>query len=244
VVQDLVADDLDHLKRLLRRDAVDEHVAVDADEVLRVEDAVLVLPGRVDDLGRVLLALVADLLAEGVLNGRVVALDEVAVDVADREGGFACAGRGGVVSFGRSREVILSGFCLLSAATSFALSRALRGVGWDRSEREGESHRPSGCQQWQSCAAWRAWEALELNWSLFRGVMRYVCRPSRGVRLTAGGRDARDAIRTGPMIQCDASDQTKVWPGRYAGGCLANEGTETNNECWACGCTTCMNNNS
>jgi hypothetical protein len=89
VVQDLVPDDLHHLKRLQRRHAVDEHVAVDADEVLRVEDAVLVLAGRVDNLGRKLLPLVADLLAEGVLDGRVVALDKVPVDVADGEGGFA-----------------------------------------------------------------------------------------------------------------------------------------------------------
>jgi hypothetical protein len=89
VVQDFVPDDLHHLKRLQRRHAVDEHVAVDADEVLRVEDAVLVLAGRVDNLGRKLLPLVADLLAEGVLDGRVVALDKVPVDVADGEGGFA-----------------------------------------------------------------------------------------------------------------------------------------------------------
>jgi hypothetical protein len=89
VVQNLVPDHLDHLERGQRRDTVDEHVAVDADEVLRVEDAVLILPGRVDDLGRVVLPLIPDLLAEGVLNGRVVALDEMPVDVADRERRFA-----------------------------------------------------------------------------------------------------------------------------------------------------------
>lgn len=89
VVQNLIPNNLDHLERGQRRDAVDEHVAVDADEVLRVEDAVLVLAGRVDDLGRVLLPLVSDLFAKGVLDGRVVALDKVPVDVADCEGGFA-----------------------------------------------------------------------------------------------------------------------------------------------------------
>ncbi len=134
---------------------------MDADEVLRVEDAVLVLAGRVDDLGRVLLALVSDLLAEGVLDGRVVALDEVAVDVADCEGGFACkGGEEGLVSFGLA--VILSDVHLLSAASCPA--RAQRSGKGDREE----SHRLSGCQQWQSSAAWRVWEALGLNWSVFR----------------------------------------------------------------------------
>jgi hypothetical protein len=41
------------------------------------------LAGGVDNLGREVLALVADLLAEGVLDGRVVALYKVAVDIAD-----------------------------------------------------------------------------------------------------------------------------------------------------------------
>lgn len=36
VVQNLVANHLHHLKRLQRRDAVDEHIAMDADEMLRV----------------------------------------------------------------------------------------------------------------------------------------------------------------------------------------------------------------
>ena len=90
VVEDLVADHLDHLEGLQRGDAVDEHVAVDADKVLRVEDAVLVLAGRVDDFRRIVLPLVPDLFAEGVLDGRVVALDKVPVDVAHGEGGFAC----------------------------------------------------------------------------------------------------------------------------------------------------------
>lgn len=93
MVQNLVPDHLDHLERGQRRDAVDQHVAVDADEVLRVEDAVLILAGRVDDLGRVVLPLVPDLLAEGVLDGRVVALDEVPVDVADGERRLAWPGR-------------------------------------------------------------------------------------------------------------------------------------------------------
>jgi hypothetical protein len=43
VVEDLVADDARHLEALLAGDRVDNDVAVDADEVLRVEDAVLIL---------------------------------------------------------------------------------------------------------------------------------------------------------------------------------------------------------
>lgn len=43
VVEDLVADDLDHLKGLHRRNRVDEDIAVDSNEVLRVQNAVLIL---------------------------------------------------------------------------------------------------------------------------------------------------------------------------------------------------------
>jgi hypothetical protein len=135
VIEDLVADDTRHFEALLAGDRVDNHVAMDADEVLRVEDAVLVLQwnravshiltkaglglavrarrstrsggvdaawcewgrrGRRDDAGRKksskyltrriydlgckVLVFVPDHLAECVLNGRVVAVDKVAVD--------------------------------------------------------------------------------------------------------------------------------------------------------------------
>ena len=43
VVQDLVADDPRHLEALLRGHRVDDQVAMDADEVLRVKNAVLIL---------------------------------------------------------------------------------------------------------------------------------------------------------------------------------------------------------
>lgn len=43
VVEDLITDDASHLEALLARDRVDDHVAMDADEVLRVKDAVLIL---------------------------------------------------------------------------------------------------------------------------------------------------------------------------------------------------------
>jgi hypothetical protein len=91
VVQNLVPDDAHHLKALLAADRVDDHVAVDADKVLRVEDAVLVLAGGVDHLDGEVVVAVADDFAEGVFDGRVVRVDKVAVDVLDCEGGFAWA---------------------------------------------------------------------------------------------------------------------------------------------------------
>lgn len=48
------------------------------------------LAGSINDFCRVFLSPVLDRLAEGVLNGRVVTLHEVAVDELDRQGGFAC----------------------------------------------------------------------------------------------------------------------------------------------------------
>ena len=91
VVQNLVPDDAHHLKALLAADRVDDHVAVDADKVLGVEDAVLVLSRGVDHLNGEVMVAVANDLAEGVFDGRVVRVDEVAVDVLDCEGGFAWA---------------------------------------------------------------------------------------------------------------------------------------------------------
>lgn len=115
VVEDLVADDLDHLERRVRRDRVDEHVPVDADEVLGVEDRVLVLfservslppeiPGtmltrkrketyltsRIDNLRREVLSLIPDLLAERVLDGRVITFYEMPVHVAHGQRRFSC----------------------------------------------------------------------------------------------------------------------------------------------------------
>lgn len=48
--------------------------------MLRVQDAVFVLAGSIDDLCCKFLALVFDGLAERVLNSRVVAVDEMAID--------------------------------------------------------------------------------------------------------------------------------------------------------------------
>ena len=57
--------------------------------MFRVEDRVFVLACGVDDLGHEGLTLVHDLMTEGVLDGGVVGLDEVAFAVLDCEGGFA-----------------------------------------------------------------------------------------------------------------------------------------------------------
>jgi len=48
------------------------------------------LSSCVDNLGREILTLVPDLFAEGIFDGGVVALDKMAVDVSNSEGGFAC----------------------------------------------------------------------------------------------------------------------------------------------------------
>jgi len=43
VVQDLVADDLNHLKGLSGSNRVDQNIAMDTDEVLGIQDRVLIL---------------------------------------------------------------------------------------------------------------------------------------------------------------------------------------------------------
>ena len=43
MIQDLVSDDLNHLKGLRRCDGIHEHVPMDPNEMLRVEDAVFIL---------------------------------------------------------------------------------------------------------------------------------------------------------------------------------------------------------
>jgi hypothetical protein len=88
VIQNLIPYDAHHLEALLAADRVDDHVAVDADEVLGVEDAVLVLAGGVDHLDGEVVVAVADDFAESVFDGRVIRVDEVAVDILNCEGRF------------------------------------------------------------------------------------------------------------------------------------------------------------
>jgi hypothetical protein len=91
VVQNLVSYDAHHLEALLAADRVDDHVAMNANEVLGVKNAVLVLAGGIDHLDGKVMVAVADDFAESVFDGRVVRVDEVAVDVLHCERGFACA---------------------------------------------------------------------------------------------------------------------------------------------------------
>lgn len=83
MVQDLVTDYLDHFKGCQGRHGVNEHIPVNADEVFGVQDAVLILAGSIDDFGQVILSLVSYRLAEGVFDGRIVAVHEVPIDELD-----------------------------------------------------------------------------------------------------------------------------------------------------------------
>ena len=90
MVQNLLSYYTDHLEALLATNAIHYHIAMDADEVLAVQYRVLVLPGSIDDLGRKVLVLISYYFRECVLDGRVICIDEVAVNVLDGEGGLAC----------------------------------------------------------------------------------------------------------------------------------------------------------
>lgn len=89
MVEDLIADHTSHLEALLAGNRVHDEVPMDPDKVLRVKDAVLVLAGSVDDLGREILVLIPDDFAEGILDGWIVALHEVTVDELDSQTRFA-----------------------------------------------------------------------------------------------------------------------------------------------------------
>lgn len=89
MIQDLIPNDAHHLEALLAADGVDNHVPMNADKVFRIENRVFILAGGIDDFDGEVLVLQTDDFAEGVLDGGVVGVDEVAVDVLDREGGFA-----------------------------------------------------------------------------------------------------------------------------------------------------------
>jgi len=90
MIQYLVPYNATHLKALLARDRVHDHIPVDPDEVLAIEDRVLVLARGIYDLDREVVVLVANDFAEGVLDGGVVGVDEVTVYELDGEGALAC----------------------------------------------------------------------------------------------------------------------------------------------------------
>lgn len=89
MIQNLLPYDPHHLEALLGRYRVDDHVAMYPNEVLAVEYSVLILSSSIDDLhGEVLISIANDF-AESVFDCRVVRIDEVSVDVLDREGALA-----------------------------------------------------------------------------------------------------------------------------------------------------------
>lgn len=93
MVQNLFPNHLHHLKARQAADRVHQHVPVNPNKVLAVQDAVLILARSVDNFRRIVLPLVPNLFAKGVFDGGVVRLDKVPIYVADRERGFTC-GRG------------------------------------------------------------------------------------------------------------------------------------------------------
>lgn len=62
---------------------------MDSDEVLRVQNAVLILARGVDDLEGVVLVPNLDLFTKGILDGGIVALDKMVIDISNGERGFA-----------------------------------------------------------------------------------------------------------------------------------------------------------
>jgi hypothetical protein len=90
VIENLIPNNPDHLETLLAADRVHNHVPMNANKMLAVENTVLVLAGGVDHLDGEVMVAVADHFAESVFDRRVVGVDEVPVDVLHCEGGFAC----------------------------------------------------------------------------------------------------------------------------------------------------------
>ena len=93
VIEDLLANDANHIEALLVSYTIHNHVSMDTDELSAVQDCVLVLSCCVDDFGCIVLVLVTDDLGKGVFNGRIVSVDEVTVDKLNCEGALACTCR-------------------------------------------------------------------------------------------------------------------------------------------------------
>lgn len=89
MVENLVPYDPAHFKTLLAGHRVYDHVAMDPNKVLAVQNRVLVLAGRIDDLQPKVLVPISNHFAECVFDRGVVGIDEMAVDVLDCEGAFA-----------------------------------------------------------------------------------------------------------------------------------------------------------
>ena len=91
MIQNLVPDDPAHLKTLFASHRVYDHIAMYSNEMLAIEDRVLVLAGRIDNLYSEILVLVPNDFAECILNGRVVGVDKVVVDKLDCQRTLACS---------------------------------------------------------------------------------------------------------------------------------------------------------
>lgn len=63
---------------------------MNADEMLGIQDTVFILTGGINDLRSKVLSVVLDNSAECILDSRVIALYENAIDKADGKGGFSC----------------------------------------------------------------------------------------------------------------------------------------------------------
>ena len=91
VVENLLANDANHVEALLVAYTIHNHVSMDADELSAVQNGVFVLSCCVDDLGCKILVLVTDDFGKGILNGRVVGVDKVTIDELNGKGALACA---------------------------------------------------------------------------------------------------------------------------------------------------------
>ena len=89
MIQDLIPDNPTHLKTLLACNRVNNHIAVYANKVLAVEYSILILASGIDHLDGEVLVPVSNDFTKRVFDRRVVGIDEVAIDVLDRERALA-----------------------------------------------------------------------------------------------------------------------------------------------------------
>lgn len=90
MVQNLIPNDSYHLEALLAAYRVDDHVSMNSNEVFAIQYRVFILTGCVNDLYSIVLIPISDDLAEGVLNGWVVRVYEMTLDVLHSQGTLAC----------------------------------------------------------------------------------------------------------------------------------------------------------
>jgi len=91
MVENLFPNDANHVEALLVPYTVHNHVPMNADELSAVENSVFILSCGVDNLGGIILVLVANDFGKGVLDGRVIGIDKVSINELDCQGALACA---------------------------------------------------------------------------------------------------------------------------------------------------------